>query len=202
MLSIILLAAGMSRRMGAANKLLLPFGQSTVLETTLRHLLDAQIGDILVVTGHEANLVEKVLKSARTIHNPNYAQGMTASIQAGIAQAHPASLGFMMCLADMPLIRAAEYRLLAGALTEHLQADPLAIVQPRFRGQAGNPVLFSAHYRSALLSLEASEGARPIVQAHAAHRYFSEMPSDAVLLDADTPEGYQLLLERWTADFI
>ena len=196
MLSIILLAAGMSRRMGTANKLLLPFGRTTVLETTLEELQCAHIGEVLVITGHEADSVEKVLKMVKTIKNPHFSQGLTGSIQTGIAQTAPAAKGFMICLADMPLIRAAEYRLLAGVFAERLSTDPLAIVQPRFQGQPGNPVLFSAHYRSALLALGTPDGAKPLVQAHATHRYFTDMPTDAVLLDADTPEAYQLLLER------
>lgn len=197
-ISAIVLAAGLSSRMGAPNKLFLPFGKQTVLETTLGHLEAAAIGEILVVTGHEQGRVRELLqnKPYRQVENPDYRLGMSSSIKAGVAAARPDTAGFMICLADMPLIGAAEYRLLAETLLSVLKTDPEAIIQPRFREQPGNPVLFSARYRAVLLALEYPEGARPIVQAHREHLVPVQMPTDAVLLDADTPEAYQILLAR------
>ena len=53
----IVLAAGLSRRMGNENKLLLPFGNSTILGTTLTQILNAQLGETRLVLGHEAAAV-------------------------------------------------------------------------------------------------------------------------------------------------
>ncbi|MCK6695416.1 MAG: nucleotidyltransferase family protein [Thermoanaerobaculia bacterium] len=194
----IVLSAGLSSRMGAQNKLFLPFGKHTVLETTLARIEAAGIAEILVVTGYEQERVRGLFqnKPYRLVENPAFRQGMSSSIKAGVAAARPDAAGFMICLADMPLISGEEYRLLAEALISALETDPMAIVQPRFQEQAGNPVLFSARYRSALLTLEYPEGARPIVQANREHIVPVNMPTDAVLLDADTPEAYQILLER------
>jgi len=197
-MTAIVLAAGASRRMGTENKLLLPFGSQTLLETTLTQLEAAGIGEILVVVGHEKEQVYALLKNKpyKIVENPGYLEGMTTSIRAGVAEARADTAGFMICLADMPLISAAEYRLLAETFTAALKTDAATIVQPRYQDRPGNPVLFSARYRNDLLALQYPEGAKPIVQAHRDHLVLVEMPSDAVLLDADTPAAYQLLLDR------
>lgn len=199
-ITAIVLAAGLSSRMGAQNKLLLPFGGATILEATLEQLAAAGPGEILVVTGHEQERVHELLKNKpyRLVENPDYRQGMSSSIKAGVAAARPDAAGFMICLADMPLIRAAEYNLLAESLVSALKTDPDAIIQPRFGEQAGNPVLFSARYRAALLALEYPEGARPVVQANRKHIVPVQMPTEAVLRDADTPEAYQTLLQLFS----
>ncbi len=201
-MAVILLAAGASQRMGASNKLLLRFGGQTLLGATLSQLEAADVGEILVVVGHEAALVSEALQGRRCqiVENPHYRQGLTSSIQAGIAQAAPAA-GYMICLADMPLIPAAVYRLLAGALACALVTDPACIVQPVFEGRRGHPVLFSAAYRQALLDLDTPDGARPVVQAHVQHLLTVQVSTDAVLLDADTPEGYAALVERAAANY-
>ena len=62
MLTIIVLAAGLSQRMGIENKLLLPFQGKTIVETTIDNLLAAQIGEIIVVVGHESEKVKAVLQ--------------------------------------------------------------------------------------------------------------------------------------------
>ena len=95
MVIAIVLAAGLSRRMGEVNKLLLPFGEKTILETTLDNILSSNIEVVLIVIGHEAPQVKKVLddylrrdsESRRKffiVENPDYEKGMTTSIQAGV----------------------------------------------------------------------------------------------------------------------
>lgn len=203
-ITAIVLAAGASRRMGTDNKLFLPFGKQTLLETTLSHIEAAGLGEILVVVGYEKERVYELLKNKpfKVVENPDYARGMTTSIQAGIAAARPDTAGFMICLSDMPLIAATAYQALAEIFTTALESDAAAIVQPRYQGQPGNPVLFSGLYRHDLLALQYPEGAKPLVEANREHLVRAEMHTGAILLDADTPEAYRLLLSRLDAGFI
>ena len=196
-ISVIVLAAGLSRRMGLENKLLLPFNEKTILETTIEQLLAAQIGPIFVVVGHEKELVKSILKQydpLSVIENLDYKSGMTSSIQAGVR----ASMGndFMICLSDMPLIQPNEYQRLRDSFIEIKKQDEYAIIQPIFNEKQGNPVIFSNFYGNLILNNENTEGCKPIVQAHKQHVYRVEMPSDSVLLDADTKEDYAKLLSR------
>lgn len=182
----------MSRRMGPVNKLLLPFRGTTLVETTFRHLAEAGIGPVTVVTGHEADLVTERLKhsAARILHNPRYEEGMTTSIQAGVAVAPPHATGYMICPGDLPFILPQEYRQIASFFDTRLSQDPQAIVQAVFEGQAGHPVVFSAAHRAAILSLSYPEGCRPVVQAHLSALYPFAFATDHCVRDVDRQEEY------------
>ena len=198
-ITAIVLAAGLSRRMGNENKLLLPFGQSTILVTTLLNILSAKIGETLVVVGHEAQNVQETLTTWRDLKvalpsiltNHHYEKGMTTSIQTGVAAADAESLGYMICLSDMPFITPSEYAFLTNEFLKILKTDKEAIVQPIFKGKRGNPTVFSNFYKKHILELIDTEGCKPIVQAHAAHVYVVEMPTDSVLRDIDSRRDYE-----------
>jgi molybdenum cofactor cytidylyltransferase len=194
MLNIILLAAGRGLRMGGPNKLLLPFRGSTVLETTLSALCAADIGPVFVVTGHQRELVAPVLAQYRVqeVFNPDFQSGMTSSIQTGV-RAEQEAQGYMICLADMPMITAAAYRLLADRFLAHTAQDERAILLPRFGEAKGNPVIFAAAYRDDILRHPEPEGCRGIVQANSAHVHWVDMPDDSILSDLDTQEDYDAL---------
>ena len=197
MLSIIVLAAGMSRRMGQQNKLRLPFGKSTILQTTLHNIIEAGLGEVLVIVGFEKNEIKKDLmpfkNDLKIIVNPNFESGMTSSIQAGVMVSSQNTEGYMICLSDMPLIQSVDYQQIKHLFLDKLKTNQRSIVQPTFEGQRGNPTLLSNYYKNHILNLADTEGCKPIVKNHAQNLYFIEMPNDAVLRDADTPEAYQSL---------
>ncbi|MDR3711799.1 MAG: nucleotidyltransferase family protein [Puia sp.] len=190
-MSAIVLAAGMSQRMGKENKLLLPFAGKTLLETTIGNILRAEPRpEVIVVTGHEADRVKAAIQHlpVTILHNPGYATGMTGSIQAGVRRAM--GDGFMICLGDMPLISAAEYSSLMESFEKQLALDPQCICIPVYRQQPGNPVIFSAWYRDAILSHTAPEGCREIVRAHRDFVLRVPMPADSILRDIDQEDDY------------
>ena len=98
MLNAIVLAAGSSRRMGK-NKLLLPYKGRPLLAYVVGNILAAKLGSVIVVTGHEAELIGEALKGlpVKLVHNPRYEEGMTSSIQTGVAAAADGE-GYMICL--------------------------------------------------------------------------------------------------------
>lgn len=181
--------------MGGPNKLLLPFRGRSVLETTLSELCAADIGPVFVVTGHQRASVAPLLEQfpVQEIFNPDFQTGMTGSIQAGVRAAQ-AGQGYMICLADMPMIAVAAYQLLADRFLSDAAQDERAILLPRFGETKGNPVIFSATYRNDILSHPEPEGCKGIVQANASHVRWVDMPDNSVLRDLDTPEDYNALL--------
>ena len=193
MISAIVLAAGMSRRMEGENKLLLPFGDKTMLETTLGQILASGVGEVVVVTGHEAEQVQGILKNrpVKITFNPDFSTGMTTSIQAGIRAASPEIQGFMICLSDMPLIDSAIYRQLAEVFFEKIKTAPRVIVQLVFENTPGNPVIFSAVFKNEILALEHPEGCKPIVQANREFVVRVSVSSDSILRDADTLADFE-----------
>ena len=101
MITAIVLAAGLSKRMGKANKMLLPYKGKPVIAVTVDNIVAAGVSDIVVVTGFEQEKIQEVLNTrpVRIMSNPDYEKGMTTSIQKGIA--HAKGNGYMICLGDM-----------------------------------------------------------------------------------------------------
>lgn len=191
MLSAIVLAAGLSKRMGAVNKLLLPYKGSTIIEATLSQILDANIEEVIVVTGHEADLVTSTMQHfpVTIIHNTDYGKGMTTSIQKAVEVAKGNS--YMICLGDMFTITSPEYVLLKNNFEKKYEQDDRCICIPRYNNEKGNPVIFSAFYKDAILMHQDMEGCKGIVQANMQHVHWVEMDNPHILEDLDYPEDYK-----------
>ena len=195
MISAILLAAGESRRMGGQNKLLLPFHNTTLLAQVVTTLCDSEADEVVVVLGHEAEQMRGALpdRPFRIVENPDFAQGMTTSIRAGVRAASPQSEGFMICLSDLPFVEPSDYNHLLNAFRKARTQDSQAIVRPVHGGRPGNPVLFSSEYRDLLLAHEKLEGCRGLIKQHPEHVREVEMGTDHILRDIDTPEQYETI---------
>ncbi|MEM8909612.1 MAG: nucleotidyltransferase family protein [Bacteroidota bacterium] len=195
MIAAILLAAGQSRRMGAQNKLLLPFGKKKIIEHLVDTLLEVPNLELTVVLGHESERLRTVLapRSVRTAFNAQHLQGMTSSIQTGVRASAISVDGYLICLSDLPLIRVDEYHRIVEGFQIQLQHNPQCILVPTYQGQKGHPILFSAYYRSHILNHPEPEGCKGIIQAHQKQVYFQSMAMPHILRDMDTPEDYQNL---------
>ena len=191
MITAIVLAAGESRRMGRVNKLLLPFGETTLIERVVGAVGQSEGGEVIVVLGHEADRVRAALDrhSVTFVENDRYREGMTTSIHTGVRAASADASGFMICLSDLPLIEPEELNQLIAAFTGD---DERRIVVPTFEGRRGNPVLFSAFYKSKILE-HPGPGCKGIVEENPHHVLEVAMPTDHVLRDVDTMDAYQQL---------
>ena len=194
MVTAILLAAGSSRRMGASNKLLLPWKGKPLAVVTAEHILAAGVGELIIVTGHQASETAAAFSHlpARIIHNPHHEQGMTASIQTGVGIA--TGQGYLICLADMALITPEEYILLIKAFESEYSRNIHCILLPEYQGRKGNPVLFSAAWRESILQHPEEDGCRTLVRNNPQHHCRITMPTDHILRDIDSPTDYQQLL--------
>jgi len=190
MISSIVLAAGSSQRMGNINKLLLSYKNKTIIETTLENILASGINEVIVVTGYEAEKVKTAIQHlpVTIVHNVNYEEGLTTSIQCGIegAKEH----GYMICLSDMFLITSEEYALLNKTYEENFTSNPRYIYLPRYNNEKGNPVIFSPYYKDAIFEHKEMEGCKAIVQSSKENIFWVDMPTDHVLQDMDYYEDY------------
>ncbi|HRI20082.1 MAG TPA: nucleotidyltransferase family protein [Panacibacter sp.] len=193
MLTAIVLAAGTSTRMGNTNKLLLPYKNKTVIATVAENVINAGIGEVIVVTGFEAEKIQQALKGlpVQFVNNPAYAKGMTTSIQHGVLQAK--GNGFMICLSDMVLITPHEYSLLNNCFGEQLMHNEKCICIPLYNKEKGNPVIFSSSYKQAILNHTGMEGCKEIVQENKEYIHFIEMNTPHILQDMDYPGDYEKL---------
>src|SRR5262245_9733661 len=101
----ILLSAGQSKRMGAF-KPLLPFGDSTVIESSINYLRQGGIDNIVVVVGHRANEVRHHLTGHALTYavNPDPSSEMGASIALGVRALPTAAAATLITLVDHPAI--------------------------------------------------------------------------------------------------
>ena len=184
-ISLVLVAAGSSRRMGGENKLLLPWTEKTLIEASLAPFLDRGFGELIAVTGHDAEAVASVLAPypIRVVHNPDHTRGLGASLAAGIAACSADAVGFLIALADMPRIP----RDLPERMVVAFSRDPQNIVVPVREGRKGHPVLFGAAYRQDLLDLDGDRGARSILEAHSSRLTTVPAGDIGIFFDVDRP---------------
>jgi molybdenum cofactor cytidylyltransferase len=119
-------------------------------------------------------------------HADDYAQGLSASLRAGLAALPPDAEGVMVCLGDIPLVSAAMLDRLMAAFDPE---EGRAIVQPTFRGKQGNPMLWAREFIPAMMAVSGDVGARHLAGLHADRLVEVEMPDDAVLRDFDTTDA-------------
>ncbi len=189
----IVLAAGLSRRMGT-QKMLLPFGDTTVIGRVVDQLLRSTVDEIYVVVGHEAARVAEEL-AARPVHlviNPDYRAGMLSSVRCGIEALPPACEAVMVVLGDQPSITAE----LVDAMLRAFAATDQGILVPVFNGRRGHPLLVAASYREEILSHYDDLGLRGLLQAHPDDVCPFSVSTSQVLLDMDYPEDYRRLCEQ------
>jgi molybdenum cofactor cytidylyltransferase len=194
MLSAIVPAAGMSRRLGC-NKLLLPFKGQPLIAHAMDTLMASKVDEIIVVLGHEAEQVRAAIgdKGVRLVENPDYRLGLSTSVRAGFAAMSVQATGIMIYLADQPLLESGEVDFLIQALAEAGKANK-SIVVPLFRGQRGNPVIVKATYKASLLAITGETGCRRLIKQNPDQVLTVEMETDHVVRDIDTMEAYERLV--------
>ena len=182
----VILAAGMSSRMGS-NKLLADVGGQPMIRRTVAAMRQAADQSI-VVTGRDATAVEAALEGLPVtfVHNPDYAEGLSTSLRAGISALTPGTDAALVALGDMPLVSAEVVRRLIAALNP---AEHRSICVPVFKGERGNPVLWAHQHFEALKQMTGDKGARVLFDQLADEIVDVAMADDAVLRDADTPEA-------------
>ena len=189
-------AAGRSRRMAPHNKLLVgDKAGKPMIARVVDNVLSSNARPILVVTGHQAEQVEHALggRPVRYVHATDYAEGLSASLKAGIAAVPPECSAAVVCLGDMPLVTG---RMIDRLLSMYDQEEGRLIVLPTFRGKQGNPMLWDRRYFAEILAISGDSGARFLVGKHAEAVVEVEMADDGVLRDFDTTESLATLPPR------
>jgi molybdenum cofactor cytidylyltransferase len=187
MIWAVVLAAGESLRMGT-QKLLLPFGETTVIEAIVRTALDSEVDRTLVVLGADREKVRRVLRSYPLIFavNKEYRLGMLSSIQAGFRALPGDAEAAVLMLGDQPAIPAG----VIDSLVCNYRENSRGIIIPVYAGRRGHPVLVETAYKREISGLDRAVGLRQLMGAHPEDILEVEVSSPAVLSDMDRPEDY------------
>ena len=185
--SAIVLAGGASKRMGKANKLLAEVNGTASICRVAAAALESDAAEVIVVTGHEADLVRGVLSGfdVRFVHNPHYPDGLSTSLRAGIGAVSENLTGAVVLLGDMPRVTSEIVNALIGQF--HAGNDE-AICQPTFGGRPGNPVLWPRAFFPEILDLRGDTGARQLIEQHSERVSKVEVTEDGIHFDIDKPD--------------
>jgi molybdenum cofactor cytidylyltransferase len=191
MISAILLAAGQSKRMGKL-KQLMPFGQSSIVGQAVDNILNSAVDEVIVVVGYKAEDVAKAVtaKPVKVVINPDYEQGMSTSIIAGLKSVHSKAQGIMLALGDQPLV---DSQTISRLIEEFYNHDK-GIAVPTYQGRRGHPIIFAIKYKEQLLELGGDMGGRQIIENHPDDVLEVAVGSESIFADFDTTDDYQAYL--------
>jgi molybdenum cofactor cytidylyltransferase len=184
----IILAAGRSTRMGGPNKLLAELQGKKLVRIATEQALASKASEVIVVTGHQAELVEQALQGLKVkfVRNSDFAGGLASSVKAGISAVATGADGAVICLGDMPLIDA---HLIDRLIDAFAPDRGNLIVVPTADGRRGNPVLWSRRFFNELMTLEGDIGARHLIAKHGEAVAEVRVEGDGAFLDIDTPQA-------------
>lgn len=190
MISAIVLAAGLSSRMGRP-KMLLPWKDTTVLGQVVSTLKAAGVSEIVVVTGANREEIEDLLpeNSARFEYNPDYANGeMLTSVKAGLKALDQKSQAALIALGDQPQIQ----RHVIERLIEAYRISGSKIVVPSYRMRRGHPWLVDRRLWPQILAVRAPLTLRDFLEEQSELIEYLTVDNGSILSDLDTPQDYLL----------
>jgi molybdenum cofactor cytidylyltransferase len=160
----IVLAAGTSSRLSAQTKQLLPWQDTTMLGWVVRRAEASLLDDVVVVVGHEAEAIRRhvALQRARFVEAPDFQEGCTSSIRAGLEALHPRSEAVVLILGDQPGLESETI----AAVVEGWQHMPTPVVRVSYRGRSGHPMLFTRALFGHLKALHGDKGVWKLCDAH------------------------------------
>lgn len=194
-LEAVVLAGGFGSRFGGG-KLTAPWRDGRLIDGALAAAFAAPVRTVTVVTGADAAVGEAARAFAaragqgarlRLVHAADHAEGMAATLRAGIASLPGDAGGAFVFLGDMPRVPPAVLPRLAEALAGEAAGVEVLAAAPVFDGQRGHPVLFGRALFPGLLALTGDEGARNVLRGLGPALAMVPAPDDGVLFDVDTP---------------
>lgn len=192
-LALILLAAGYSSRMQAF-KPLLPLGNSTAIETVIDTFLNADIKNITVVIGYQADKLKLVLnrKDIKWVYNEKYSEGMYSSVRAGVQSLPTHIKGTFLLPVDIPLIKNETIKKLSNA---YFQSN-FDIIYPTFMDRRGHPPIISSRLFSQVITHDGTGGLRTLLAQYESNAQHIEVEDEGIHLDMDTYDEYLKLYSK------
>ena len=192
-IAALILAAGKSSRMQGPNKLLMDVGGKPMVAHIVDAALESSARPVIVVTGNAEAEIRAALsgRAVTFVHNPDYADGLSTSLRTGLRALPDEADGALVCLGDMPDIRAAHLDRLIAAFDPE---EGRTICVPIVAGKRGNPVLWGRDWFAAMMDVKGDTGAKHLIGENADAVCEVPMPDDAATTDVDTPSDMKAMI--------
>ncbi|NBG88717.1 nucleotidyltransferase family protein [Isachenkonia alkalipeptolytica] len=202
MVTGIVMAAGLSRRMGV-NKLLMCIDNTPLIKRTLKIIEASKLEKLIVVYSDPAVLEvireyegekeegEASPREIKPVYNPHPEKGQSESVKTGMYESHPKSRGYMFFVADQPFLKPE----VIDRIVDTFMEQPEHIVVPTYQGNRGMPILFPGKYRLDLLGVSGDKGGRSIIDENQDQTIFLPIEDPKVGEDMDTIEDYEKICE-------
>ena len=187
MISAILLAAGQSKRMNGENKLTKEIKGNPLIKLSVKNILASSVDELIIVLGYQNEIIEKIINKNEKIKfvlNKNFESGMASSIKAGLNHLSKNTEAFIICLGDMPNVNKDIYNKLIQS------KDNNKIVIPTYKGQQGNPILFSKSVKDILVNVKGDMGAKKILEKNKEKVLNFEINNQAILKNYNTLDSF------------
>ena len=161
MVSAILLAAGLSKRMNRENKLTKKIKDKPLIIHSVKNILSSSIDELIIVLGYQKEIIEKLIdknEKIKFVFNKNFESGMASSIKIGLNNLSKKNESFFICLGDMPMVNQDTYNQLIKS------KNSKEIIVPTYKGQQGNPILFSKSMKEKIMKITGDIGAKKILE--------------------------------------
>lgn len=193
MIWAMILAAGESKRMGKP-KLLLPFGEKTIIETIVETVVSSEVEKTLIILGSEQEKIEEKIKNypVKIVYNRDFRSGMLSSVQYGFKALPEETRAVLVVLGDQPKISEA----VINKLVDAYKSSGKGIVLPVYNTERGHPVLIDVKYREEVENLNPEVGLRGTVYNHPEDILEVEVETTSIFQDIDDESDYKRELKN------
>ena len=189
MISAILLAAGQSKRMVDENKLTKKIKGIPLIKLSVKNILASSINELIVVLGYQNEIIEKLIdtnEKIKFVFNKDFESGMSSSIKMGLNHLSIKTDKFFICLGDMPMVNQKVYNQLIEVKSNK------EIIVPSYKGQQGNPVLFSISVKNIIMGIKGDMGAKKILEINKNKIFMLEINDQSIVQDFNTKDSFTL----------
>jgi len=187
MISAILLAAGLSKRMAGENKLTKKIKGIPLIKHSVKNILVSSIDELIVVLGYQKEVIKKIIdknEKVKFVFNENFENGMASSIKTGLNHLSEKTEAFFICLGDMPMVNHDIYNQMIKLKNNK------EIIVPTYKGQLGNPVLFSNSMKEKIITIQDDIGAKKILELNKNKILYLETNNINVTKDFNTQNNF------------
>ena len=163
MIKVILLAAGLSKRMKSENKLIKLYKNKPLINYSLNVLKKSKVNKIIIVLGHQYKEVKKIIKKNKKIiftYNKNYKKGMASSIKMGLKKVSKNDDGFIVAQSDMPFVKLSDI----NKICRSIKTKKYLVHALKYKNRLGNPIGFDISLIKKFKNIKGQFGAKFMVK--------------------------------------